>query len=33
MGEIINGTSKTKFRGVIIDNKLSSKDHILYITG
>ena len=32
-GEVINETSKTKFRGVIIDNKLSWKDHILYISG
>ena len=32
-GEIINETSKTKFLGVIIDNKLSWKDHILYISG
>ena len=32
-GEIINETSKTKFLGVITDNKLSWKDHILYISG
>ena len=32
-GETINETAKTKFLGVIIDNKLSWKDHILYISG
>ena len=32
-GEIINEKSRTKFLGVIIDNKLSWKDHILYISG
>ena len=32
-GEIINETSKTKFLGVIMDNKLSWKDNILYISG
>ena len=30
-GETTNKTAKTKFLGVIIDNKLSWKDHILYI--
>ena len=32
-GEIINETIKIKFLGVIIDNKLSWKEHILYKTG
>ena len=32
-GETIYETAKTKFLGVIIDNKLSWKDHILYISG
>ena len=32
-GETINDTGKTKFLGVIIDDKLSWKDHILYILG
>ena len=32
-GKITNETSKTKFLGVIIANKLSWKDHILYISG
>ena len=32
-GETINETAKTKFLGVIIDDKLSWKDHILYISG
>ena len=32
-GESISENSKTKFLGVIIDNKLCWKDHILYISG
>ena len=32
-GEAISETSKTKFLGVIIDNRLCWKDHILYISG
>ena len=31
-GKNNNKTSKTKFLGVIIDNKLSWKDHTLYIS-
>ena len=32
-GEAINEVYKTKFLGVIIDNKLNWKDHISYICG
>ena len=32
-GEAISETYKTKFLGVIIDNRLCWKDHILYISG
>ena len=32
-GKAISETSKTKFLGVIIDNRLCWKDHILYISG
>ena len=32
-GESISETVKSKFLGVIIDNKLSWKDHIAYILG
>ena len=32
-GESISENSKTKFLGVIIDNKLCWKDHVLYISG
>ena len=32
-GQAISETRKTKFLGVIIDNKLNWKDHIMYISG
>ena len=32
-GELINEVDKTKFLGILIDNKLTWKQHIAYISG